>query len=271
MSKYNSNQPRVRGKFKMQGIFNRNVLFIGLILLLTLSILLTVSFSITYYRILLSKNQPTGFFLLDVAFIFPNYENLSVDDQKNFLSFVVNLLVFINTFVTIAITLISQKRKEISLEKDAGIEKILIKYRKDDVKIMNKEFLEASKVTIFSGDFDWIIADEIKYTMKGLAEKGRLDLFTDNKNKDAIKLALGQEYDFFKNHIRLSDIPKLRCSLVEKDGNYKFLYSQTIIERGEEKTYVFIVRHYKEGQYLLELLSKFIYSLRPMEEQRDGD
>ena len=247
----------------------RGVLFWLLVVILIASIFLTISFSVTYYRLLLEIDKPLDIFFLDLPYFFSKFEKLPLNAKQNFLSFVINLLILLNTLLTTAVTIASQIAKEKKLERNTGIQKVAIASDKkgiDDVKIMNDEFRGASRVIIFAGDFDWIISPIIKSTAVSLAKSGKLQLFSDELDIKTIKKTLKDDYVSFESCIRCfgkHDMsPKIRCSLVEKDNNYKFLYSQTLLEDGVEQNYVFIVRRYKEGQYLIDILNALIVSLR---------
>lgn len=241
----------------------------ALIVVVAVVAVLTISLSVTYYKLLLYSPGKISQPWWEVAYWLPGFGAMPSESKQNFLSFVINALLLFDTLFTIVVTLVSQRRKESALEKSAGIKKILIKENergKADVKIMNDAYQGASRVMIFSGDFDWIVSEqvsEIKDTMKKLAGQGKLELYSD-KNVQVVKAALGGEYNTFKPYIKFSDSQDtklLRCSLVEKDNQVKFLYKQPIMEDGVENQYVCIVRSYNEAEYLVKLLQKLVTAL----------
>jgi len=243
-------------------------------------VVITISFSVVYYNLLLDNIDETGCFLIDLPYYLPDFNMLSIEGKKNFLTFVLNLFVLVNTLLTVVIGLVSNKIKEHDMEMDTGIHKERIQERgKQDIDIMNQEFQGASYVTIFAGDFDWIIKNvkkgskkskyafpPIYYTLKGLATNNKLRLFSD-KAENTVKKTLGSEYKtfqdciiYYKDDRLIENGVSIRCSKVMKNNNCKFLYSQTILENGEDCDYVFVIRKYKEGEYLIELIDSLLTS-----------
>lgn len=241
-------------------------LWILLIVTYIIVLYLTVSFSFTYYQVISNAN-PTEVGILNFMYYFDSFKNLSSENKQSVLSFIINMLILIITIATTLVTLVSHKKKERKLEKSTGIRKYKIpddEIGELDIQIMNDEFKGANEVTIFAGDFDWLTKEVIKGTVTDLAKNRKLKLFSD-KTEESIRKMLGTDYSTFESCIiyyqKRSDSSKIRCSLVEKGNNYKFLYSQSVPEDDSDQNYVFVLRRNTEGQYLVDMLHALIMSL----------
>jgi len=135
----------------------------------------------------------------------------------------------------------------------------------DDLKIMLKYYRLAGYVAVFAGNFDWLTKNpELKDQIIRLANEEKIHLFS-YKNRETVKDGINNEGIFklleSKRLIHFDNTKRIKCSMIEMQGNRVFLYkSEQKIFGGEN--YVCIVQGINEGRYLLQMITNLL-ELKP--------
>ncbi len=135
---------------------------------------------------------------------------------------------------------------------------------KDDLAIMLRYFKDADAVTVFSGDFSWLLVDEkLRFQVNRLVRERKIS-FVSYKDELIVRNSVGQLYDQFAPYFRYEPSCRLKCSLVTINQTRVFLYKVDTTAEGGDKS-VCIVSSKDEARYLLETLNTLCarYITRP--------
>lgn len=130
----------------------------------------------------------------------------------------------------------------------------------DDVEIMMKWFADAERVVVHAGDFDWLGTQSkvsaLRDLLTKLAHERKLLLFS-HKTEEAVKRAMGEHHDAFKDVFAYNDKRKIKCSMASygAHGPFVFLYRTKIASATGVANHVCVLRTGNDSRPLLEALS----------------
>jgi len=123
----------------------------------------------------------------------------------------------------------------------------------DDIAIMYKYFHFAEEVTVYSGDFSWIMeSQEMQCLIVALAKRNKLR-FISYKTEDEVKRALNDAsvFDSLRPSFVFGSGKRIKCSIVSYTGEKVFLYK---LRTHDQKIHMCILTADKNTRYLLEAL-----------------
>lgn len=124
----------------------------------------------------------------------------------------------------------------------------------DDTKVLEKYYRDAEKITVFSGDFDWIRRSE-KLQANLREKRGRVNLVS-YKNEEEVAVALGPDlFNEFRRFFYFGCPARIKCSLVEYPGHKVFLYKSLLPEGDQMSKVVCVVAGAGNSRYLLDALA----------------
>lgn len=142
------------------------------------------------------------------------------------------------------------------IEKNNPFTRHVINSDDDDDRIMSQYYQKAKSVTVYAGDFDWIIRNSrIQHTIDRLISENKI-IFVSSKSLNEIRKAVGIElFNKISLNIQLTNYSDMRGSIIEYEGSNKtFIYRYH--DPKDNATIIASIRHFEQGQFLLEQIKK---------------
>ena len=241
-----------------------NILLFLILLFIVFVFAEAINALVVYVNLLNNKTITSlGTFLIDFLW-YPVSEKsisqVSAIVQKEYITMSINIFIAICGVLLTCITFISYLLKVRKIRRKNVIQKIEITEKgQEDIVQMEKFYKGASRITVFSSSYSWLISNNaIKTVFEELARDKSLSLCSNGECLN-VKEYLSKENSEIVNCFQDVNID-IRCSFIKRNGQKYFLYRYEDSE--DQSFYINIVRSHKEGQQLLEAIEKLIEAIR---------